>query len=458
MLRYVITLNNVNQADVQHLGFRAVDLANIKEKRLNIPLTFVVNSQAFEDFLDENNIRQKVESIIKEEKPADAYALIAELFSKSALPKELEAELYDAYESLTIEPGADASSIVSKWDFPFVTLFRSTNYLLSTEDDEGIVQNVRGKENVGAALKFVWASLYSPRSAIYRDKSGIKPPFSTGVIVQKMKKIRQSAIAYSRCEDDEKTILVKCFFGLPDYGFEKEVMGKDEFFVDMNSLMIKKGEVNMQEYSIDRDFDTEELIARQLGDNGTNQKVNEKLVCEIARLAKRSKSFIGKDIKIYFGVKDEYIFIFLANRMVGGTKRVIEEAENVEVKFDAKGGKTITQSQEIMGAPKETKISFEMPKILSIEEAKQELLKEKRVEDWSESEVEVEAPPRVEVYEEKTAQEEEVEKEINLMEEVLGIKEITERMEEHALNNNKEAYEREARELKSKIRRIRDEE
>jgi len=458
MLKYVVILNNVNQADINGLGFRAIDLANLKEKRLNIPLSFVVNNQAFEDFLDENNLRQKVESVLKAQKPSDAYAEIAELFSKSSLPGEMEAELYDAYESLTIEPGSDASSIVSKWDFPFVTLFRSPSYLLSTEDDEGIVQNVRGKENVAAALKFVWASLFSPRSASYRDKSGIKPPFGTGVIVQKMRKIKQSAIAYSRSEDDEKTILVKSFFGLPDYGFEKEVLGKDEFQVDMNALLIKKGEINVQEYSIDRDFDTEELIARQLGDDGANQKVNEKLVCEIARLAKRAKSFIGKDLKIFFGLKDDYIFIFLANRMVGGTRRVVEEAENVEVKFDAKGGKTITQSQEVMGIPKEGKISFEMPKIISIEEAKQELLREKKVEGWGEEEVEVEAPPRVEVYEEKTAQEEEVEKEINLLEEVLKIKEVIEKMEEHALNNNKESYEKEARSLKGMIRRIREEE
>jgi phosphoenolpyruvate synthase/pyruvate phosphate dikinase len=458
MLKYVVTLNNVNQADIQGMGFRAVDLANLKEKRLNIPLSFVVNNSAFDAFLDENGLRAKVDGFVKDKRPADAYLDIVELFGKTPLPKELEAELSDAYESLTIEPGTDAGSIVSKWDFPFVTLFRSPAYLLSTEDDEGILQNVRGKENIAAALKFLWASLYSPRSASYRDKSGIKGSLAMGAIVQKMRKIKQSAIAYSRSEMDEKSIVVKSFFGMPDYGFEKEVLGKDEYEVDMNSLMLTKGEVNSQEFAIERNFDTEELTCKQLGEDGGSQKINDRMISELARLVKRSKSFIGKDLKMYFGIKDDYVFVFLANRLMGGTKRILSVEDEVEVKFDAKGGKTITEKQEITGFQQECKPTFEMPKILSIEEVKEALLKERQVDDWSEQEAAstTEEPPRVEVYEEKTVQEEEVEKEINLMEEVLKIKEVTERMEEHALNNNKESYDKEARVLKGMIKRIRE--
>jgi phosphoenolpyruvate synthase/pyruvate phosphate dikinase len=360
---------------------------------------------------------------------------------------------------LTIEPGSDASSIVSKWDLPFVNLFRSPSYLLATEDNEGIIQNIKGIEALAASLKHVWASMYSPRSVNYRSKAGIKSAFGLGVLVQKMRPIKQSAVVYSRSDADEKTLVVKSFFGLPDYGIDKEILGKDYYEVDLNSLMIKQAEVNVQEYAIQRDFDTEELAEKDLRDDGAKQKINDRLVSEVARITKRAKSFIEKDVKLYFGIKDDYIFVLLANRMVAGSKNILESVEEIEVKFDEKGKKIISQKKDFVAMQTQPTQVFAMPKILSVDEAKEELFKEGKIEISEEAEDETEEKlslpvPPVQIFEEKTAQEEQVDKEISLLEEVLQIKEITERMEEHALNNNKEAYEREARILNDKIRRV----
>jgi len=458
-MRYVITLNNVNQYGLEMVGFRAIDLANLREKRLNIPLTFVINNQAFEDFIAENGLKPKIENLLKEKKPAEAYPEILEMFKQADLPGEVLTEISEGYDSLTIEPGSDASSIISKWDLPFVTIFRSPSYLLATEDNEGIIQNIKGTEALAASLKHVWASMYSPRSVNYRSKAGIKSAFGLGVLVQKMRPIKQSAVVYSRSDADEKTLVVKSFFGLPDYGIDKEILGKDYYEVDLNSLMIKQAEVNVQEYAIQRDFDTEELAEKELRDDGAKQKINDRLISEVARIIKRAKSFIEKDVKLYFGIKDDYIFVLLANRMVAGSKNILESVEEIEVKFDENGKKIISQKKDFVAMQTQPTQLFAMPKILSVDEAKEELFKEGKIEILEEAEDETEEKlslplPPVQVFEEKTAQEEQVDKEISLLEEVLQIKEITERMEEHALNNNKEAYEREARILNDKIRRV----
>lgn len=458
-MRYIITLNNVSQYGLGMVGFRGLDLANLKEKRLNIPLTLIINNQAFDDFILENGLKPKIDELLKNKTPAEAYPEILEMFRNAEISNEMLTEIAEAYDSLTIEPGSDASSIVSKWDLPFVTLFRSPSYLLATEDNEGIIQNIKGMEALTAALKHIWASMYSPRSVNYRNKTGIKGAVGLGVIVQKMKPIKQSAIVYSRSDKNEKTLIVKSFFGIPDYGFDKEVLGKDYYEVDLNSLSIMHAEVNVQEYAIQRDFDTEELVEKELREDGAKQKINDRLVSEVARIAKRAKSFIEKDIKLYFGIKDDYIFVFLANRMVAGSKKILESMEEIEVKFDAKGKKVISEKKEFTAVQADLTDEFTLPKILSGEEAKQELLKEGKI-DIPEAEDEEEElnpplpPPPVQAYEEKTVQEEQVEKEINLLEEVLKIKEITERMEEHALNNNKEAYDREARILNDIMRRV----
>lgn len=459
-MRYIITLNNVSQYGLEMVGFRGLDLANLKDKRLNIPLTFIINNQAFEDFLSENMLKPKIDKLLKEKNPGEAYPEILELIRKAEIPGEIITEISEAYDSLTIEPGSDANSIVSKWDLPFVTLFRSPSYLLATEDNEGIIQNMKGMEPLLASLKHVWASMYSPRSINYRNKTGIKAGFGLGVLVQKMKPCKQSAIVYSRSDANERTIVVKSFFGLPDYGLDKEILGKDYYEVDLNSLSIMHAEINVQEYAGQRDFDSEELVEKELGEDGGKQKINDRLVSEVARIAKRAKSFIEKDIKIYFGIKDDYIFVLLANRMIAGSKKILESVEEIEVKFDEKGKKIISEKKEFVAVQTEPIDAFAMPKILSGDEAKQALLNEGKIEledeeeNKIEDELKVPIPPPVQVYEEKTAQEEKMEKEINLLEEILQIKEITERMEEHALNNNKEAYEREARNLNDMMRRV----
>lgn len=464
-MRYIITLNKVNQYDIEMVGFRATDLASLKDKKLNIPLAYVINNQAFDDFIAENGLKPKIESVLKNKKPEKAYQEILELFKQAKIPAEILNEISEGYDSLTIEPGSDANSIVSKWDLPFVTLFRSPSYLLATEDDEGILQNIKGMEALASALKHIWASMYSPRSANYRSKTGIKAAFGLGVIVEKMKPVKQSAIVYSRSDEDEKSIVVKSFLGLPDYGQDEEVLGKDCYEVDLNSLSITKAEVNVQEYAIQRDLDSEELVKKELGEDGTKQKINDKLVSEVARIAKRAKSFIEKDVKLCFGIKDEYIFILLANRIIAGSKKILESVEEIEIKFDEKGKKIINEKKEFTAIQAQPAEGFAMPKILSGDEAKEELLKEGKIdapeEDKDEEKDEAEdyltvptPPPPVEIYEEKTAQEEQVEKEVSLLEEILQIKDITEKMEEHALNNNKEAYEREARILHDKIRRV----
>lgn len=499
-MRYIVTLNNVKRSDLESLGFRAIDLGILREKRLNIPLTFVINNQAFEDFLAENGLRAKIEKAYKNnKKPSEAYQGVTELFNKAIIPKEVEAEIFEAYESLAVDPGATASTIVADWDYPFVSLIRSPSYLLSTEDAHGIMQNIRGKESLVAGLKKVWASVFSPESIDYRKRAGIGDSFGVGVLVQKMKKVKQAALSYSCSDFDEKIIIVKSFLGLLDYGLIEEVQGKDLHEVDADTLMIKKAQINVQEYSIVRNLETNELAKQDLREQGSRQKLDDKQIYEVARITKRAKSFMGRDLKLYMGVKDAYTYIFLASRMVAEPKKIVEEKEDIKLTIDDEGEKTMEHKRETTAGKQEGELPLDMPDIITKEEAKEELLKEEPKdvpeeepeeepeedilkeemeeveEDLKEKDKEEERRIKEEEFdkilerdlefleliqrEEKEESPEEVEqegdKELNLLEEVLQIKEILERMEEHATNNNKPAYDQEARKLRNLVSKVR---
>lgn len=470
-MQYVINLVNIKKSDSELVGIRAVDLAELREKGLNVPMSFVVKSNAYEEFLAENNLKQRIDKALLVKEPHEAYKEILEMFAKSNISDKVKTEIAEAYEALTIDPGASASALLSKWDLPFVNVMRSPSYLLCTDDIEGLLQNIRGVELLFGAIKLAWASLYSPHSVLFRNEKGIKQNFGTGVIVQKMKKVKQSAIAYSYAEDNEKLIVVKGFLGMQDFSLDHEILGKDYHEVNPNSLSIVNSQINVQEHALERDFETEELVLRDLRGEGARQKIDDKQVIEIARLTKRAKSFLGKDLKIYFEIKDDYKYVLLACQKAGGIKRVVKEEEEAVIKVEEDEVKVVEQTKassvEVVGG--EDKL--ELPKILSAEEAKEEILaKDKYLarelcssdNDENEFSKKESRDEFVKVVLENKADqdqdviEKEVAEEVNLLQEILEIKEIIEKMEEHALNNSYESYHQEARKLKQLLKRVRE--
>jgi len=471
-MRYIVTLTNVSRADSDTLGYRASDLGILKDKGFNVPLSFVVNNEAFQDFLAENHLKAQIDALLKERTPREAYLEIIALFGKSKLNKELEQELLESYESLNIEPGSSASSMVSMGDHQHITLIRSPAYLLDADDDDGIFQNIKGSELLAAALRMTWCSLFSPEMIIQRQKEKINS-FNTGVIVQKMRKTKTSVITYSVSEFNERMILVKSFFGLQDYGVN--ILGKDLYEVDPNSLSIKRGEINNQEFEITSSFDSDELGQKPLLNEGAKQKLNEKMISESARLTKRAKSFIGKDVKMYLCVHDEIINIVQVNRMNFVPRAQTTESDEITMTEDEHGNKKLEHEHEFTAKKAEPKDEkFILPGIISPDEAKEQALKtashkvfslegfeekKKREEQLASEAAAAECTPaqKVEVIKETSKIDEEIMLEENLLEQVLKIKEITERMEEHALNSNKEAYAKEAKQLREMISRVRKE-
>ncbi len=469
-MHFIVSLVNADRAGADNLGYRASDLGILKEKGFMIPLSFIVSNEAFEEFMGENSLKAKVAAILSEKEPSEAFPLIIALFQQGKMPKEIVDELVEAYESLAVESGSSASNIVSAYEPSPVLLVRSPNYQLPTEDNEGVLQNIKGRMLVVEAIKLVWATAYSPNSIAFRKKQGITD-FRMGVIVQKMRKTTQSAEAYSKDEFDDKQLVVKSYSGLVD--FDQELMGKDRHCIHSNSLSITKAEINCQEYKIERDFENEDLIKRPLLENSGKQNINDKMLSEIARLTKRAKSFIGRDIKVFYSLRDEYISMLYANRLVFQQRARTQESDELNITIDDSGRGKIEHTHEFQAEKLEPKDELKLPEIMSSDKAKDELLKtaphkiftlegfepEKKQPEAPKEVMPDESAPKtivVEATEEaKSAIDEEICIGENLLEQVLKIKDIIERMEEHALNNNKESYTREAKLLKEMLFRAR---
>lgn len=316
----ILSLHNVHEQDHDKVGFKAVDLAKLHVKKITIPLTFIITFQAFKDFMEQNGLNMKINRLLSgldlnnDKELLSAYETIKEWFVQAEFSETMKEDLFDAYTTLSIDASLDASKLVSAEEKPFVVLIRSLSYIIDPDDNEGILQNIKGKHRFFTAVKMCWASLYSPKALVYRHMNDIGHDVQTAIIVKKMVLASASAETYSRdlkAENDD--VRINSFLGLPDY--ETPIKG-DHHEVSKDDLSIRKAQINFQQYKLARDPETGELEKVFLKESGYQQKVHDKLIMELARLTKRISGFLNKEVKAFFYIKNESIYLSHCNKII----------------------------------------------------------------------------------------------------------------------------------------------
>ncbi|MBU1202161.1 MAG: PEP/pyruvate-binding domain-containing protein [Nanoarchaeota archaeon] len=312
----ILTLNKINRSDSDIVGFKAVDLAALYNKKLNIPICFVIKSSMFDEFIESNNIKQHLENALKnidysnKNSLNEACAKISEIIMSCEFPQDMQNEISESYETLAIDMDhLDISKLVTTIEKPFLTIIGSPNYLDYSENNDCVFQNIRGKNNLLKAIKSCWVTLYTPKSLIYRKNSDIDTKEKMGVIVQRMIDSKVSAQTYT----DENEVTVKTFFGFQDYENE---FGKDIVVFLKDKQAVKNSKINFQEFQLARDPLSEILIKKPLKNDGEKQKVNDKDIEEIARITKKIENIIEKPIKTFMTISKNKMYILFVNRIV----------------------------------------------------------------------------------------------------------------------------------------------
>ncbi|NQU97855.1 hypothetical protein HQ533_00145 [Candidatus Woesearchaeota archaeon] len=321
----ILTLNKINKSDAEIVGFRAVDLAELFEKKLTIPICFVIRTSLFENFVETNNIKPEIANILKEinysndESLEETYQKIKDLFLKHEFSEAEQAELVEAYETLAIDiDHIDIAKLVTTIDKPYLTVIGSPNYIDDSENNDAIVQNAKGKNALFKAIKHCWIGLYTPKALKYRHNNDIKTDEKMAIIIQRLIDADISAQTYT----DEEEVIVKTFIGFQDYHEEFE---KDITIFSKGNLVIKNTKVNFQEYQYVRDMKDSNLVKKALKEDGKSQKLNDKDAEELARLSKRIEGFMEKPIKAFFSIAKGKIYLLFANRVIRTKKDEVEE-------------------------------------------------------------------------------------------------------------------------------------
>ena len=309
---YVTTLNATphhTTADdgLEVVGGKGRSLARMAKAGVNVPGGFVITAAAYRSFVATNNLQQKIVSLAK---PAVADGRVSfeqasddiqAVFAEHDLSAEITREISQAYGALDDAPVAVRSSANAE-DLPG----------LSFAGQQETYLNVKGTDEVVAAVRNCWASLWTPQAISYRHQNGIdQGSVAMAVVVQVMVSSQVSGILFTAnpATGERSEIIVNASFGLGEAVVSGQVT-PDTYIVDKETLRAKETVIGPKAQQVVADGSQGTRLADV--DEGSRGKssLTEDMLQELSRTAiDIEKLYDGVPQDIEWAVVDEDLYL-----------------------------------------------------------------------------------------------------------------------------------------------------
>ena len=171
-VEYIVSLDSLSMADVPRVGGKNASLGEmigrLADMGVKVPGGFATTAQAFWDFLDHNDLRERIRQRLETLDVADVGALAAAgaeirgWVEAAALPPALETGLRNAYAALGDDVSVAVRSSATAEDLPDASFAGQQETYL----------HVRGADALLLHVRKVFASLYNDRAIAYRVHHG----------------------------------------------------------------------------------------------------------------------------------------------------------------------------------------------------------------------------------------------------------------------------------------------
>ncbi|OGT29628.1 MAG: phosphoenolpyruvate synthase [Gammaproteobacteria bacterium RIFCSPHIGHO2_12_FULL_35_23] len=243
MNNYIKWFNEVGMKDVAIVGGKNASLGEmiteLTDLGIKVPFGFATTSQAYLDFLKHNDLENRIYKLLDKLDVTDVSALnksgtqIRELIRNASFQKKLEEEIIQSWQQLSH----------NNEDFSLAIRSSATAEDLAHASFAGQQEsylNIRGKDNVLAAIKNVYASLYNDRAIAYRVHNQFKhSEVAISVGIQQMVRSDLAASGVMFTLDTEsgfdQVIFITSSYGLGEAVVQGSV-NPDEFYLHKPTL------------------------------------------------------------------------------------------------------------------------------------------------------------------------------------------------------------------------------
>ena len=243
MSENIVPLDQLGMNDVPRVGGKNASLgemiSNLGSLGVEVPGGFATTAEAFNDFLDQAGIRDRIHAKLDQLDNDDVKQLAAagkeirDWIIDSALPAQLQQDISQAYQAMASN-GKDATvavrSSATAEDLPDASFAGQQETYL----------NINGIDNVLHAIKLVFASLFNDRAISYRVHQGFEhADVSLSAGIQRMVRsdLAASGVMFSIDTESgfEDVVFITSSYGLGETVVQGAV-NPDEFYVYKKTL------------------------------------------------------------------------------------------------------------------------------------------------------------------------------------------------------------------------------
>ena len=244
MQENVLWYQNLGMSDVERVGGKNASLgemiSNLSNVGVQVPGGFATTAFAFNDFLEQSGVNDKIYALLDTLDVNDIAALtdcgakIRQWIIDTPFLPQMQKDIEEAYAQLAGEFGSEASfavrSSATAEDMPDASFAGQQETFL----------NVRGLDAVMVAIKHVFASLFNDRAISYRVHSGYDHrgvALSAGIQRMVRSDIAASGVMFSIDTESgfEDVVFITSSFGLGEMVVQGAV-NPDEFYVHKPTL------------------------------------------------------------------------------------------------------------------------------------------------------------------------------------------------------------------------------
>lgn len=284
-LPITVFFKDLDKHDTPLVGGKGANLGEMTKAGFPVPNGFAVTINAYDSFLEENEIAKKIYdtlAITDVNDPAqleNASRRIQKIVNEAKIPDDVARSVIESYKKL--------SGVLNR---AFVAVRSS-----ATAEDSGATSfagqqasflDIKGEAALLMKVKECWASLFTARSIYYRVQNKIKhESVKISVIVMKMVKSEVSGVMFSidPAKNDKDRIIIESVWGLGEMIVQGAVI-PDKYVVQKGTFAILSKEVSDQRIQLVR-VNGEAKEAEVPSTIRTRQKITDD---EIVKLAKFS--------------------------------------------------------------------------------------------------------------------------------------------------------------------------
>ena len=307
---FTVPLNTRNN-DLEVVGGKGRSLSRLANAGYNVPGGFQIPISAYRGFVTDNQLQDRIlelsiptvhEGAISFEQ---ASVNIAQLFAEHEQQADQLAAITAAYDELPGQPSVAVRSSANAEDLPD----------LSFAGQQETFLNVTGADEVAAAVKLCWASLWTVQAMNYRHEMGIdNRAVAMGVVVQIMVPSEVSGILFTAnpVNGDRSEMIINCSFGLGEAVVSGQVT-PDTYVIDRETLGVREtvlGEKALQIVADGAQGTRMEDVAKE--DQATSS-LSEASLTELAELALRvEEQFDGVPQDIEWAIASGRLYLLQA--------------------------------------------------------------------------------------------------------------------------------------------------